>query len=361
MMGCEKNREKQLQKGSTKLELLVGTYTGEGSDGIYLMEFDMESGTLGKKTLLVETINPSYFMISKDRSKVYAVNETKDGGVSSFRWNESHEKLILIDQQKSQGDYPCHTELNEDETLFTIANYGTGNVLAYQIDEAGSIAQNPIVKQHTGKGTIPGRQDGPHAHFTKFSKNGKYLYAIDLGIDQVIKYPVSGTEIGDGSTAFHLDPADGPRHLIFHPNKDLVFVVNEQSSSVTSAKVDPESGNFSKINKVSTLPDDFKEINSCADIHISNDGKYVYASNRGHNSIAIFTNTLGQLSRKHIELVRGIWPRNFTLTPDSDNSYLLAANQKSDNITIFKRDVETGLLTFTENQIEISRPVCLKF
>ncbi|MBX2842187.1 MAG: lactonase family protein [Flammeovirgaceae bacterium] len=149
--------------------------------------------------------------------------------------------------------------------------------------------------------------------------------------------------------------------MIFHPNKNLVFVVNEQSSSVTWAKVDSESGNFSKINKVSTLPDDYEGNNSCADIHIFNDGKYVYASNRGHNSIAIFTYSLGHLSRKQIELVRGNWPRNFTLTPDSENGYLLAANQKSDKITIFKRDVETGLLTFIENEIEISKPVCLKF
>ena len=360
-IGCNKKREKQPHEVRNTLELLVGTYTDAGSDGIYLVDFDMENGTLDNKTLLVETTNPSYFTISKDQSKVYAVNETKDGGVSSFRWNESHEKLILIDQQKSQGDYPCYTELNEDETLFTIANYGTGNILAYQINEEGRIAQTPIVKQHTGKGTIPGRQDGPHAHFTEFSKNGKYLYAVDLGIDQVIKYPVSGTDIGGGSSAFHLDPADGPRHLVFHPTEDLVFVVNEQSSSVTSAKVDPVSGDFHKIDKVSTLPDDYNGNNSCADIHISNDGKFIYASNRGHNSIAILSHSLGRLSMKHIELVRGKWPRNFTLSPDSENRYLLAANQKSDNITIFSRDVESGLLTFTGNEIEISKPVCLKF
>lgn len=360
-MSCNPSPRNQEKKANTQLALLVGTYTGDGSDGIYRIDFDMETGILSNKVLVAETTNPSFFTISKDRSKVYAVNETRDGGVSSFKWNESHDKLELISKQKSQGDHPCYTELNADETLFTIANYSTGSILVYQIDEQGTISESPKFVQHVGRGTIPGRQDGPHAHCNKFSKDGKYLYAVDLGIDKVLKYPVDGKEIGESSIAFELDPADGPRQLIFHPTENLAFVINEQSSSVTSVKVDPESGNFTRINKLSTIPEDFEERNSCADIQISNDGKYVYASNRGHNSIAIFSSHEGLLSRKHIEKVRGEWPRNFTLTPDAENSYLVAANQKSDNITVFKRDAETGLLTFTKNEIAISKPVCVKF
>ena len=237
----------------------------------------------------------------------------------------------------------------------------TGNVLAYPINKKGEVTE-PIVKQHVGAGPNEERQEGPHAHCTKFSKDGQWLYAVDLGIDKILKYPVEVTTIGDGSTAFQADPGDGPRHLIFHPTQKLAFLINELSSTVTSLKLDATTGDFVAISKVSTLPPHYDGENSCADIHVSNDGRFVYASNRGHNSIAVLAvNESGDLMRITNESVHGDWPRNFTLSPDIDNQFLIIANQKSNNIVVFERDLETGLPSYTGNEIQLSQPVCLKF
>ena len=344
----------------TTLDLLIGTYTGQGSDGIYSLLFNLETGKLDSLRLMAKTTNPSYLAISKDRSRVFTVNETQNGGVSSFAWNKISNELELISEQPSEGDYPCYAALNADESLFTIGNYITGNVLAYQLNSGGVIAPSPTIKQHVGTGANPDRQEGPHAHCTIFSKDNNFLYAVDLGIDQVLAYQAGDETLGEASVALQMDAGDGPRHLIFHPTKNMAFVINELSGTVVSASIDTATGQLTKISKASTLPDDFEGENSCADIHISNDGNFLYASNRGHNSIAIFSvSSDGSLKRIANESVRGDWPRNFTLSPD--NRFLLVANQRSNNIVVFERNAETGLLSFTGTDVSVSQPVCLKF
>lgn len=365
--GCatteEKSNDEKMKETietAETVDLLVGTYTGKGSEGIYRLAFDPASGKLTQPELVATTENPSFLALSQNGENVYAVNETTNGSVTAFAWNDDRSKLGLINTQPSQGDYPCYIQLNKAGSQLAIANYMTGNVLAFDLTESASLSDMPAVRQHSGSGPNTERQEGPHAHCSEYSPDGKYLYAVDLGIDQVVKYALEGDQIGDGSPAMVLDPGDGPRHLVFSPNGALAFVINELSSTIVSARVNAETGDLDRVAKVSTLAEGFEGESFCADIHISSDGKYLYGSNRGDNSIAVFeVSEDGQLTLLATESVRGNWPRNFALSPDE--KFLLVANQRSDNITVFARDVQTGLLSFTGHELKLSQPVCLKF
>jgi len=356
----KKPAEKQEKIKQETIELLVGTYTDKSSKGIYRILFNPVSGTLEKMELVTNATSPSYLDISRDRQFVYAINERDPGQVASYKWNKGRTELIVINKGSTEGVGPCFVEINNSGNLLAIANYSSGNMAVYTV-ENGKIGENPETRQHVGSSIVKPNQNAPHAHCSKFGTDGKYVYVADLGIDEIVSYSVSDEgKLGDKQIALAMDKGDGPRHFVFHPSKDIVFIVNELSSSVTSAKVDMTTGLFEKIDKKSTLPKDYTEKSYCADIHISNDGKFLYASNRGHNSIAIFSiSEEGNLELLTTTSVEGDWPRNFTISPDEN--YLLVANQKSDNITVFKRNQETGLLSFTGNEVKLSKPVCLKF
>ncbi len=365
LAACSSSTEPQTKTGPVEAEtqtlpLLVGAYTDQESKGIYQLDFDLSTGTLSSPTLLVETGYPSFLAYSSDREYVFAVNETKGGQASSFQWNDDHSQLVPLSQQATEGDYPCHVERNESGTLLAAANYGSGNITVFQV-LAGQIQASPTVRQHTGSGPVSPNQTSAHAHCSKFGPGGKFLYTVDLGTDQIVIYPVSETgTVGPAIENLEMDPGDGPRHLIFHPTQDLAFVVNELSSTVASFQLSPETGKLEPLDKISTLPDAFSGTNYCADIHLSSNGKFLYASNRGHNSIAVFSvGENGRLERIGVESVRGDWPRNFTLSPDE--KHLLVANQKSNNITVFAVDPATGLLTYTGQEIAMSKPVMLLF
>ncbi len=362
--GCNYNQEKKQDNTSNKpykmMKLFVGTNTGDGSQGIYLFTFDSDSGKLTNKQLAVETSNPTYLVIDTMRHFVYAVNENDTGAVSSFRLDQATGKLSFINQQPTHGAWPCYIDVNKAGDRLAVANYGTGNVAFYKLD-SGRIEANPIIRQQEGSGPNKDRQEGPHAHLAKFGPWGKFLYSNDLGTDKVYAYPIlEDGSIGEEQVAMEADPGDGPRHLVFNPSKKLVFVINELSGSIISAKVDPAAGTFERIDKVSTLPDDFTGNNTCADIHLSNDGKFLYGSNRGHNSIAVFSvSEEGKLKKIQTVPVQGNWPRNFTLTPQGN--YLLVANKKSGSIVVFRVDRKTGLITPTGHHVAVASPVCLKF
>ncbi|MCF6296602.1 MAG: lactonase family protein [Flavobacteriaceae bacterium] len=342
------------------IELLVGTYTDGSSKGIYKLLFNPADGSIESKSLVAEIKNPSFFSISKDKQFVYTVSESDSGKVASFQWNSDRTKLNLISKVSSKGSGLCHAKINNSENLLAVANYGSGNILVYDI-ENGIIKDSAQIRQHKGSGPVKPNQKSPHAHCTKFGSNGKFIYAVDLGIDQVVSYAINKEGIlGKKQTALSLKKGDGPRHLTFHPTKDMAFIINELSCTVTSAKVNQKTGIFEKIDQQSTLPEGYTKKSYCADIHVSSSGKFLYASNRGHNSIAVFSiSDEGKLKLLQTEFVHGDWPRNFTLSPDGN--HLLVANQKSDNIIVLSINQETGLLTFTGNEIKISKPVCLKF
>jgi len=356
----KKPTEKQEQIGQETIELLVGTYTDKSSKGIYRVLFNPVNGTLDNMELVADAASPSYLDISRDRQFVYAINEKDPGMVASYKWNKDRTELIVINKGSTEGVGPCFVEVNNSGNLLAIANYSSGNMAVYTV-ENGKIGENPETRQHVGSSIIKANQNAPHAHSSKFGKDGNYVYVADLGIDELVSYSVSEEgKLGEKQIALAMDKGDGPRHFVFHPTKDLVFIINELSSTVTSAKVDRATGIFEKIDKKSTLPKDYTEKSYCADIQISSDGKFLYASNRGHNSIAVFSvSEDGILQVLTTTSVEGDWPRNFTISPKEN--YLLVANQKSDNITVFKRDQKTGLLTFTGNEVKLSMPVCLKF
>lgn len=357
---CTPEQGDNQTEGAPSLDLLVGTYTSSGSHGIYKIDFDTFTGRLSGKQLIAEASNPSYLAITKDRTKVFSVNENEDGSVSSFKWNAAKSMLERIGEQSSKGYSPCYIELNHKENLLATANYVTGNIAVYPVNKDGSIQPAISVKQHTGNGPVLPNQEGPHAHCVRFSEDGRWLYAVDLGNDKVLVYPIVNGEAGDEKVALELDPGDGPRHLIFHPNKNIAFIINELSSTVVSVLVNNQTGEFTRITKLSTLPKDYKGKNACADIHVSGDGQFLYASNRGHNSIAVFkVSNDGKLEKIATEHVQGNWPRNFTFSPNE--KFLLVANQKSNDITVFKRDPDSGLLSFTGEKMEMDQPVCLKF
>jgi 6-phosphogluconolactonase len=288
------------------------------------------------------------------------VNENNPGSISIFKWNTDKTKLITTHKLPSQGIHPCYISLNKTETLLTVANYSSGNIFVHSIVD-GVLNQQPQTRQHTGNSIVKPNQNTPHAHCSKFTKDGHFLYVSDLGIDKIVGYPVDkNNRLGKKFTGLKMDAGDGPRHFTYHPTKNIMYIVNEFSNSITVAKIDSNTGTLTKIDKQSTLPQNFLGNSFAADIHISKNGKFLYASNRGHNSIAIFSIAEnGMIQCIRTKPVRGDWPRNFAITPDEN--YLFVANQKSDNITVFKIDKNTGLLTYTGTNFKISKPVCLSF
>ncbi|MDX1766887.1 MAG: lactonase family protein [Arenibacter troitsensis] len=366
LVGC-KNQPKNANLASAPqqihkeaLKLLVGTFAEGDDQGIYQVEFNPETGELSNSRRVAIEIKPGYLYLSKDGNRVYSSNGTKPGSVSAFQWNKDKTALDKVSNFSSIGDGACYVGVSPEEHLLAAANYSSGSIVIYPLEEKGGMIDDPQGVQHSGSGPHP-NQKSAHAHCVQFSQNGKFLYAVDLGIDQILTYPInSDNKLGKAQVALQLDPGDGPRHLIFHPTENKVFIINELSSTVVSATVDEENGVFTKIDKKSTLPEDYQEPNACADIHISKDGKFLYASNRGHNSIAVYSvSEGGDLELLGIENVQGDWPRNFALSPDGN--FLLVANQKSDNIIVFRVDKQTGLLKYTGNQLGLSQPVCLKF
>jgi 6-phosphogluconolactonase len=364
VLSCKSKKEntsKILEKDTVKtIELLVGTYTNETSKGVYKLIFNPEDGAIVNKGLVAEIASPSFVELSKDRKYVYTVGEDEMGKITAFKWNADRTKLELINTLNTEGKHPCFVELNEKENLIAVGNYSSGNASVFKRNSDGSLQENPQVRQHEGSGSALPNQAAPHAHCTKFYKD-KFVYVVDLGIDEVGSYSIDKAgELGEKTTALKADVSDGPRHLIFHPEKEISYVINEISNSIIVSNINQENGSFNSIQKVSTLPADFKGKSHCADIHMTADGKFLYASNRGHNSIAMFSVAEnGTLEFLGTESVHGDWPRNIALSPD--DRFLLVANQKSDNITVFGLDPASGKLSFTGHDLKMSKPVCLKF
>ena len=339
----------------------VGTYTDGQSEGIYQYALS-EDGKLTKIGLKANANNPSFLAFDKSRQYLLAVNEVQNeegvGYVSSFK--VSKDSLVFNNQQSSGGAHPCHIAVNQ-EGLVIVANYSGGNMGLLQIDKNGTLSDLLDVQQHEGSGSHP-RQEGPHAHSGWFKNDGS-IVSVDLGTNQLWFSHINSDSLKFEAlepATFDLDDEAGPRHLALHPTQEWMYVVNELTSSVSLVKKDASPGGYLIDQTISTLPIEFEDANTCADIHISSDGKYVYASNRGHNSIAIFAvdETTGLLSSKGYVSTQGETPRNFTLSPDE--KFLLVANQNSNNIVSFSRDEASGMLTYLDD-IEAPSPVCLVF
>lgn len=355
-----KEDSKTTSENSEDLIFYVGTYTNGDSKGIYSYSLGPD-GKLQKLKLAAQSENPSYLAFSTDRKFLLAVGEIKndsgDGTVSSFR--VEGDSLSLINQSSSGGAHPCFVAVNDSDYVLT-ANYSGGNIGLLKLNQSGELSDVLDTQQHTGKGSHP-RQDAPHAHSAWFYPSSSEVVAVDLGTNQLWFSSIdtnSNTLEPKTPKTLDLNPDDGPRHLTFHPNGKWIYVLNELSNTVALVRYDEKNG-FEKGEHFSMLPENFTGENTGADIHISTDGKFLYASNRGHNSIVIYgVGDKGDLQVLGHESVKGEGPRNFTLSPDG--SYLLVANQHSNNIISFKRDHTTGLLSFVD-EIQAPSPVCLLF
>lgn len=346
--------------------MFVGTYTDAGSKGIYVYRFNTATGKAEWVSNTEGLVNPSYVAIAPDKKHIYAVTETarnNSGSVSAFSFDKSTGQLTFINKQPSGGDNPCYVAVSKNNKWVTVGNYSGGSLSVFPVNPDGSLKPLAQSIQHTGKSINDKRQEKAHVHATVFSPDQDYLFTPDLGMDKVMVYTFNAAlqKPLEPAQPSHVasEPGSGPRHFTFHPNNKFAYLIEELSGTVVAYEYNK--GKLDFIQRISTHPADFKGAIGSADIHISPDGKYLYASNRGdENSIAVFSIDVstGKLVSRGYQSTLGVTPRNFTIDPSGN--YLLVANQKTDNIVIFKRNQQTGLLHETGEQIKVPTPVCLQ-
>ncbi len=348
-----------------------GCYTNakSGSKGIYVSKFAPATGELSDPVLAVETGSPSFLSIHPDGTKLYAVGEMatpgqKGGGVSAFSIHQPDGKLTLINQVSSVGAGPCHVSTDKTGRMLMIANYGGGSVASYAIDEKGALSEAKSFIQHEGSSVNPKRQAGPHAHSFNVSPDNRFGFACDLGLDKVLIYrldPSRGTLASHGHAT--VPAGGGPRHLAFHPSGRFVFVNNEMLMSATSFAYDADQGALTEIETVSTLPevDRGNTGYSTAETVAHPNGRFVYVSNRTHDTLAVFScdPATGRLKLIQNAPVEGRIPRNFNLDPTG--RWMIIAHQDSNTAALFKVDAETGKLEFTGRKVSVGGAVCVRF
>lgn len=351
--------------------MYVGTYTNLQSKGIYAFRFDSTTGKLSPLGLAVKTPSPSYLALHPNGRFLYAVNEishfqrmTANGSVSAFSIDSSTGMLKLMNAQASQGDGPCHLALGSQGKCVIVANYNNGSISAFPISDDGFLKQSSAFFQHLGSSVNPKNQKSPHAHCVAVSPDNRFALVADLGLDQVLVYHLNAA---DGTMSVNepryakVAPGSGPRHLAFHPNGKFVYSINEIASTITTFAYAAQAGTLSELQTVSTIPKDFKEHNDTAELQVHPSGKFLYGSNRGHDSIAVFAIDPAAGTLKPIEHVptQGKTPRGFSIDPTG--AFLIAGNQQSNTIAVFKIDRATGRLTLTGPPITSMSPVSFVF
>src|SRR5881296_350553 len=340
--------------------LYIGTYT----ESIHLVRMDRRSGELVRVGSVNAGANPSFLSIHPNSRVLYAVNEIEQSGlVSAFAIESATGALTRLNQQPSGGGAPCFVSVDRSGRAALVANYAGGSVALLPIEANGALAPAQVV-QHTGTGPNAERQEAPHAHCILPDLSNRFALAADLGADRVFVYRLDL----EGKSLRHIEEGDavmrpgaGPRHLAFHPTLPLVFVANELDSTVATLHFDSARGALSLLDARSTLPPGWTGTNYPADIHVAVNGRTVYVSNRGHNSIAVFSvaETTGALALEQLISTEGDWPRNFSLDPTE--RWLLVANQRSDSVIVFAREQKNGRLTPTRQRLTLPSPVCLRF
>jgi 6-phosphogluconolactonase len=354
---------------SGELLVYIGTYTSGKSKGIYLYSLNLSSGALKHVATTSGVVNPSFLTLAPSRRYLYAVNEVeefagkKSGAVSSFVVDQRTGALKFLNQQPSLGGAPCYVDVDRAGRFVLVANYLGGNDAVFPVRGDGSLGEATDVKQYQGSSVNAERQEAPHAHCIVLDPAARFAYGCDLGTDRIMIFRFDsrrGKLIPAARPWVQVKPGAGPRHLTFHPGGKYVYVMNELQATVTAFAFDPLRGDLKEVQTVPTLPKDFTGADTSADIHVSPDGRFLYCSNRGHDSIAAFmiNPRNGQLTFVAHESTRGKAPRNFAIDPTG--TFLLAANQNSDNIVTFRRDPQTGRLSATGQVVEVPSPVCLK-
>lgn len=349
----------------------VGTYTTKTkSKGIYAFRFDAQKGELQEIGVAAETTDPSFLVVHPNGQFLYAVNEVGDfnggntGGVSAFSIDPKTAKLTLLNQVPSRGAGPCYISLDKTNAFALVANYDSGNIASFPVMTDGTLRTASGFVQHSGSGPDKGRQEGPHAHWIGTSPDNRFALVADLGLDEVIVYGFdssTGTFMPSNNGFAKVNPGAGPRHVAFSPNGKFVYVLTEMESSVTAFSYNAKSGTLAKLQTLSALPPHYSGRKEAAEIAVHPSGKFLYTSNRGHDSIAIFAidEKKGTLRSLGQVLTGGKTPRHFAIDPTG--TYLLAENQESNSIVIFHIDPETGGLTPTGHSVEVPSPVCITF
>ena len=350
LIGC--SEKKQMEETFT---LFVGTYTNGDSEGIYSLRFNSETGSLDSLKLMASMPNPSFLAISNDRKQLYAVQETADfdsmgGGITAFSLDDG--MLKELNSMGTGGAHPCHVSLSSKGQL-AVSNYTGGNLALYDLQPDGSLGQRQII-DHKVLDTVK----TSHVHKAHFTEDG--LFTSDLGLDVIKRYvEIDGEWKPANQASIDLPDGAGPRHFEFNADRSVLYGINELNATITVFQKDG-SGNYAPVQTENTLAPDWDGGKSCADIHLSPDGHFLYGSNRGENTIVIFSvdPSDGKITLVGRESVHGDWPRNFAIDPSGN--YLLVANERSNNISVFKRDSEKGTLEFL-NEFKMGAPVCLVF
>ena len=369
---CPRAQAAATPRNAKEFLVYIGTYTGGKSKGIHVARFDSASGRLGAPQLAAATVSPSFLAIHPNQRFLYAANETgdfagkKSGAVSAFVIDSHSGKLTPLNQQPSGGDGPCHVAVDKTGKTLLVANYGGGSVEALPIKPDGSLDVPTSFIQHRGSSVDKQRQEGPHGHFITTDAANRFALACDLGLDKVVVYkfdPANSSLVANDPPSASVAPGSGPRHLAFHSGGRYAYAINEMKCTMTAFSYDPERGELKAVQNLSTLPEGetMKPNYSTAEVEAHSSGKFLYGSNRGHDSIVVFATdpTTGKLSYVENVSTQGETPRSFGIDPTGN--YLLAANQDSDKIVVFRIDQKTGRLAPTGTRIEVGKPVCVKF
>lgn len=349
--------------------LYVGTYSGGAGKGIYAFRFQPSTGKTVSLGLAAESVSPSFLAVHPDRRTLYAVNEAPmyaagEGGVSAFAIDAGTGLLTLINSVSSGGRGPCHLTVDSNGKWLLVANYGSGSVSAFPIRSDGGLLPVSARVQHSGSGKDLSRQEGPHAHSVNLSPDGRFLLVPDLGLDKVMVYrfdSVTGSLETNDPPFAKVSAGSGPRHLSFHPKGRHVYLINELSSTLTVFAYDAGRGSMREVETISTLPPGFSDKNTTAEVAVHPDGQFVYGSNRGHDSIAVFAVKGDKSILEPVEYAAtgGRKPRQFAIDPTG--SFLFAANQDSGDIVVFRMDRMTGKLKASDAVLKVPSPVCVVF
>jgi 6-phosphogluconolactonase len=368
-----KSQAQTPEKPATKTQYIayIGTYTSKTtSKGIYAYRFNAENGQLSPLGAAAESVDPSFLAVHPNGKYLYAVNEIANfnggtgGAVSAFAINAKTGALKFLNQVPTRGAGPCHLSIDKTGNYVLVANYDGGSIASFPVHDDGTLGTAAGFVQHSGSGPDKERQEGPHAHWIGTSPDNRFALAADLGLDQVLVYGFDSskglfTPLLSGSAK--VKPGAGPRHLAFNPNGKFAYVLSEMDSSVTVFSFQEKTGAFTSLQTISTLPKDFSGPKQAAEIAVHPSGKFLYASSRGHDSIAVFAigEKKGTLTSLGQILTGGKTPRHFAIDPTG--TYLLAENQDSDNIVVFHIDPTNGNLTPTGQTVEVPSPVCITF
>ncbi len=353
------------------MTVFFGTYTGGESKGIYKCNLDIETGTLSDLMLAAESVNPSFLAIDPSGKFLYAVGEISDfngrkaGAVSAFQIDSQTHELTALNQQHSGGAGPCHLVVDNSGKYVLVANYGGGSVSSIAINDDGSLGEQASFHQHAGSSVDTNRQAGPHAHSVNVDAANRFAFVADLGLDKILVYAfdeTSGNLTPNDPPHVSVPAGGGPRHFAFHPSGKYAFSNNEMLLSVNAFRYDPERGALTLLQTIGTVPDGTDLAgNSTAETLVHPNGKFVYVSNRGPNTIAVFrfdpeSETLSVVER---EPTGGKTPRNFAIEPTG--RFLLAENQSTNDVFVFRINQDTGALDPTGHKLAVPSPVCAKF